>query len=389
MTDSPRVSVLMSVYNGARYLQEAVDSILGQTFDDFEFIIVDDGSTDATPAILDSYTDARIVRLRNEANIGLTRSLNKGLAVARGEYVARQDADDVSLPERLARQVAFLDAYPSIALVGTAYQEVFEDGRPDRQVSMPLKPGDVREQLLYHSCFCHGSVLARSVCLQAVDGYNEQFVVAQDWDLWLRLADRFDLANLEEILYQLRMSPRSITGRSRMSQRLAARRAVQAALERGLARPSRQALGRFYWQQALQELAVDNPETAKVFMDQAMAANPALDDDVDWLIQAAVSRGFDVAVSEGDCDYDAGFAFLKRLMAIVPGTPRHLRVRFRVARGEMNAAFAFSAFRQGDVRGVRRFCRQAWWSGGRQWQNLGLLSIYLRSWRMGLATLEP
>ncbi|MGC8880316.1 MAG: glycosyltransferase family 2 protein, partial [Anaerolineae bacterium] len=95
---TPAISVIMAVYNGARYLREAVDSILNQTFTDFEFIIVDDGSTDETPAVLDEYNDPRIVRLRNAHNLGLTKSLNRGLHVARGRYIARQDADDLSYP---------------------------------------------------------------------------------------------------------------------------------------------------------------------------------------------------------------------------------------------------------------------------------------------------
>ena len=97
----PKVSVLMSVYNGERYLREAVESILNQTFTDFEFIIIDDGSTDSSRAILASFDDPRIVLLQNETNIGLTRSLNEGLSLARGKYIARQDADDASLLERL------------------------------------------------------------------------------------------------------------------------------------------------------------------------------------------------------------------------------------------------------------------------------------------------
>src|SRR5512146_2439112 len=108
----PIVSVVMPVYNSAPYLREAVDSILAQTFTDFEFIIVDDGSSDETPQILDGYGDARIRRLRNERNMGVVPTLNCGLAAARGRYVARHDADDISLPTRLEQQVRFLDTHP-------------------------------------------------------------------------------------------------------------------------------------------------------------------------------------------------------------------------------------------------------------------------------------
>src|SRR5258707_849690 len=116
---SPRVSVVMSVYNGEKYLGEAVDSILAQTFTDFEFIIIDDGSEDRSPELIEAYVDSRISFLRNEKNVGLTRSLNKGLQVASGEYIARMDCDDVSLPDRFAKQVAFMDANSGVGACGT------------------------------------------------------------------------------------------------------------------------------------------------------------------------------------------------------------------------------------------------------------------------------
>ncbi len=126
----PRVSVLMSVYNGERFLRDSVESILGQTFTDFEFLILDDGSTDSTCEILEEYAnkDARIVLVRNDRNLGLTRSLNKGLRLVRGEYLARQDADDISLPKRLEMQVKFLDAHPEVGVVGSALEIIDENG---------------------------------------------------------------------------------------------------------------------------------------------------------------------------------------------------------------------------------------------------------------------
>ena len=115
---NPKVTVLMSVYNGEKYLQEAIDSILEQTFKDFEFLIINDGSTDKTGEILESYHDLRIKIINNEKNIGLTKSLNKGLKLARGEYIARQDADDISMPERLEKEVEFLETHQDYAVVG-------------------------------------------------------------------------------------------------------------------------------------------------------------------------------------------------------------------------------------------------------------------------------
>ncbi|MCB0255200.1 MAG: glycosyltransferase [Anaerolineae bacterium] len=381
MNATPRISVLMSVYNGARYLREAVDSILSQTLGDFEFIIVDDGSTDETQGILDSYTDPRVVRLRNETNIGLTRSLNKGLAVACGEYVARQDADDISLPVRLEKQVAFLDAKPNIGLVGTAYREVYDDGRPDRPMSVPLTLDEIREQLLYHHCFCHGSVMARRTALTAVGGYDERFAVAQDRDLWLRLADHFDLANLADELYSLRMSSWSVTGTSRSRQRQAVRRAVQNTLVRGIRQPSAQALGRFYWLQVLDESSVSGANSASDYLNRALAANSALADDTQWLAQAAVSRAFDLARAESGTgyDYEVGFAFLDNLVRLLPADMAALHDHQGWMLSELSAAFAFASAQFGDPTEVRRFCRRAWASHSGHWRDRGLVSVFLRS----------
>ena len=162
----PKVSVVMSVYNGERHLREAVDSILNQTFGDLEFIIVDDGSRDRTWEILQSYDDSRIVLLRNEQNIGLTKSLNRGLAATRGEYVARMDADDVSLPQRLERQVGFLDQHPEIGLVGCAFLQINEGGQEFEIFHPPLKNEDIQERLRVENCFCHGVALFRHRCLE-------------------------------------------------------------------------------------------------------------------------------------------------------------------------------------------------------------------------------
>jgi glycosyltransferase involved in cell wall biosynthesis len=207
----PRVSVVMAVYNGERYLREAVDSILGQTFQDFEFIIVEDGSADATPAILDGYTDPRLVRLRNQGNLGLTRSLNRGLATARGEYIARMDADDVSLPERLECQVAYLEAHPGVGLVAAGFIFMDQAGG-DKLVSWPHTDQQrLREALIQENRFCHGVVMLRRACVESVGGYREVFRYAQDYDLWLRILERYEVACLDKLLYRYRVGPNNIS----------------------------------------------------------------------------------------------------------------------------------------------------------------------------------
>ncbi|MBI5878482.1 MAG: glycosyltransferase family 2 protein [Chloroflexi bacterium] len=230
---TPAVSVLMAVYNGARYLRAAVDSILAQTLTDFEFIIVDDGSTDDTAQILAAYDDPRIVRLHNETNIGLTRALNRGLAVTRGTYIARQDADDASTPERLARQAAFLSAHDRVGLVGSGARWVDADDRP-LQDWVPLTDcAAIHATLLWTIPFLHGTFMFRRACLLDLSGgYDESYPVAQDCDLLLRLTERWDAANLPDLLYLHRRHAATVTAARATEQTALLARAQRATLQR-------------------------------------------------------------------------------------------------------------------------------------------------------------
>jgi glycosyltransferase involved in cell wall biosynthesis len=226
----PKVSVVMSVYNGERYLSEAIESILTQTFSDFEFIIIDDGSTDGTPAILNSYDDVRIVLVRNEQNIGLTRSLNKGIRMARGGYLARQDADDVALPERLAAQVSFLDENPGVGVAGTWVAYIDDNGQPFKVIRGPASPTLVGWFLLFGSCLMHPSVMMRRSCLEGDAVYRPEIPSAQDYDLWVRLSAKAQLANLPKILQQMRVHEQRISAQHNEQQERIARGIMQGAM---------------------------------------------------------------------------------------------------------------------------------------------------------------
>jgi len=172
---------------------------------------VDDGSTDATRAILASYGDSRMRLIANEENIGLTRSLNRGLLEARGRYVARQDADDVSAPERLALQVEHLDLHPDVALVASAYRRIDDCGRDSGDRSVPLDATAIRWRLLFLNAFAHSSVTLRRTVVASVDGYDETFRYAQDYELWSRIAERHEVAALPQRLLAYRRSTTSMT----------------------------------------------------------------------------------------------------------------------------------------------------------------------------------
>lgn len=205
MIQAPRVSVVMSVYNAARWLREAVQSVLDQTLRELELIVVDDGSTDGTPAILQAVGDGRLRAVR-QSRAGLTVSLNRGLRLASGPLLARLDADDVALPERLARQVAFLDAHPEVGVLGTACLETDESGRVLGTYRPPVTDAEIRRALIRRNPFVHSSVMMRRDVLEPAGFYDEALAVAQDYELWLRLSRLTRMANLGEPLVRRRLA---------------------------------------------------------------------------------------------------------------------------------------------------------------------------------------
>jgi glycosyltransferase involved in cell wall biosynthesis len=229
---NPKVNVLMSVYNGEKYLREAIDSILGQTFKGFEFLIINDGSTDKTGKILESYNDPRIKIINNEENIGLTKSLNIGLRIAKGEFIARQDADDISMPERLEKEVEFLNQNRSAGLVGTDYFMINEKGEVVHIVKCLNGSRELQAKLLEGNQFGHGSVMLRRECIDKVGTYREEFKFAQDYDFCLRIAEVYDMANISEPLYKWRINIKSVSVKRKVLQDKYALLAIELAKER-------------------------------------------------------------------------------------------------------------------------------------------------------------
>ena len=226
--DSPMVTVLMPVYDGGCFLSPAVDSVLGQGFRDFEFVIVDDGSTDGSARLLASLGDPR-VRVLSQTNGGMSSALNAGLRAARGELVARMDQDDLALPGRLQQQVDFLRHHPDVALVGTRFVTLDEAGATGEVADVLLGPDELRRDLFVRCPLAHGTVMARRAVLDALGGYDGSKWPAEDYDLWHRLMQSHRAANLPEVLYAYR-----IYARNRYSARDAAmERQVQAEVWNG------------------------------------------------------------------------------------------------------------------------------------------------------------
>lgn len=217
----PKISVIMAVYNGERYLCQAVESIIDQTFSDFEFIIVDDGSTDGTWDILTEYAnrDQRIVLVSNKENIGLTKSLNKGLALAQGEYVARQDADDVSLPKRFEKQVELLDKQPEVVLISCDIELINAEGCFVGKHQRACDPDLVAWYLLFHNRLAgHSQVMFRQKSAMNLGGYSEIYRCSQDYELWCRLVKVGKIAILPEVLLQQRIHRKSISAEKKLEQ---------------------------------------------------------------------------------------------------------------------------------------------------------------------------
>ncbi len=211
---SPTVSVLMATYNFRPYLQESVGSILNQTFRDLEFVLIDDGSTDGSDVLLREIAakDARL-RLIVRPNKGLTKSLNEGLALCRGEYIARMDADDVSLPQRLEKQVAYLRDHPECVLLGSRVLRIDPFGSPLNESDNKLTHEEIDKQLLGEGlgfAITHPVATFRRDAALKIGGYREQFTASQDLDMWLRLAEVGRIANLPDVLLKYRSHLKSV-----------------------------------------------------------------------------------------------------------------------------------------------------------------------------------
>jgi len=258
----------MPVHNGGEYLAPAIESILRQTRGDFEFVIVNDGSTDSTAATLQGYQsrDPRI-RVHHEARAGLVASLNRGCRDARAGYIARMDADDVAFPDRLARQVEFLDQHPRVAVIGSAVVRIDGGGRELKRSLSPTSHADIVEALKTYTPFTHPSVMFRADAFAAVGGYRSAYGPAEDYDLWVRLSERYELANLAEPLLYYRVYPGQVSVRQLEQQILSVTGARAAAEQRRRTGHDQTRADRLITRELLREWGVSDATLA-----EAMAA---------------------------------------------------------------------------------------------------------------------
>ena len=206
----PAVSVVMAVYNGGKYVKPTIETVLSQTFKDFEFIIVNDGSEDETQNIIEEYHDDRIILINNTRNMGQTASLNIGLQNARGTYIARTDAGDISTPERFRKQVQYFENHPYVDILGTAAFQYDMTGNFCGNVFMPNRPSTILQRIFFACPVIHVSVMMRRDRILQLDGYDESYKVLADYGLWARALQRgFRFWNLDEILAGYLVTPDS------------------------------------------------------------------------------------------------------------------------------------------------------------------------------------
>jgi hypothetical protein len=241
---APRVTVVIPVHNAARFLGEALDSIIRQTYPDLEIVLVDDGSTDQISQVIDRHRDPRLRVIRRAARGGTAVALNDGIQAARGRYVAQMHADDVSLPERLGRQVAFLDLHPDVGFVGGNHQPIDLDGQDcGPPTKLPTLPGHIRWMLHVHNCLNHPTVMARRDLMCELGGYRPDTVPAEDYALWVRAIQVTRIANIPDVVLHYRIHPGSASATRAEAMEARAIQASEEALTRLLsAAPDRDAI---------------------------------------------------------------------------------------------------------------------------------------------------
>ena len=239
---SPLISVLLPVRNTEKYIETALQSLLAQTFSDFEILVVDDASTDYTPRILErlQQQDPRLRILPNPTPLGISRSCNRAAKEARGVYLARMDADDIALPDRFAKQVAWMEAHPECVAVGGQTIRIDPDGWPIDDWKMPLQHEEIETWLLSGrgGGIIHPTAMIRVEAFRKIGGYDETLDASQDYDLWLKLSENGKLANLPDVVLYYRLHLTSITCSRQLRQALCKERALREACKRReLAKP--------------------------------------------------------------------------------------------------------------------------------------------------------
>lgn len=213
-SSNPKVTVFMPVYNGEKHLQEAIESVLRQTYTDFEFLIINDGSTDKSTEIIESYKDARICLVHNKNNMRIAATRNRGLELAKGEYLVSMDCDDICLPDRVSKLVDFMDSNPDVGVCGSWFEK-FGENTKSKIVKFPLEYDSIKASLFFFCSILNPSSILRLKYFRDNNlTYNTNLTYSsEDYDIWLRAAKHFKLGNIPEVLLRYRVIPDSLSHR--------------------------------------------------------------------------------------------------------------------------------------------------------------------------------
>lgn len=335
---NPAVTVLMAVYNGETWLREAVESILSQTFEDFEFLIIDDGSTDRTFEILNFFRDRdfRIRLVRNESNLGLITSLNRGLELAKGTYIARMDADDISLPNRLETQVEYMEQHPEVG-VCSAWLETFGKKRGEIWKS-PLRDEEIKARLFCNSCIWHpAAIMRKEVFEQHGLCYNPAYPRSEDYKLWTEMAHFSKLANIPKVLVRYRLHENQETRRPNSSRKIR-KEMAEAFLERELTESEKELHARLFFElpfgdrQTLRKIRRWADFLKSENLDRQTYHEPSFGDSLDRVVKKTIRRSFYFSIRNQKRYHPGiGIRILRNNMGIAEGfdRPERLKILFK------------------------------------------------------------
>lgn len=378
----PEVTVLMTIYNVAPFVATAVASIQQQTFTNWELIIIDDGSTDQTWPIVSDWAgrDKRITAIRNEQNLGTAGALNKGLALAQGNFITRQDGDDISEPGRLAAQVDFLQQNPDIGAVGTAVTLIDHTGQPLGHTQHPQHDQQIQQTLLQYMCFCGPTVMARRETFAAAGLYfHKDLSYSEDYDLCLRLAEVGKLANLDKQLYQYRQHTHSVSHSRRYQQIRRKAEALAQALHRRypahIPPPLRQLLASDYLRAAILAYQSNQASSAHQCLKLALAAYPRLLNTAQPLEKMLLRYTHDLST-------EAALVFIQAIFTdLLPATsPLSLSRRRLLA--QLHITALFTGLERGNNSQVQKHLWPAIQQNPTWLLNRGILSLSLK-WLIG------
>lgn len=379
---NPEVSVILPAYNAARYVEHALTSILSQSFTAFEAIVVDDGSTDETAALVQQFGDRRVRLLRNGHNLGLVASLQRAIAEAQGTYLARMDADDWSAPDRLAIQVDWLNRNPRLGAVSCHYQNFSDSQGVLDTVALPVQDADIRHDLYCKThCFCHPAVMMRRQALEEAGGYRADWFPAEDRELWMRLLETWHGANVPQVLHHMRRHAGSVTSQNMRRQSKLVIEATVAALVRRRAPPD-----------VAEEVTRTGWARGNLFAAFGLAIEGDMHAVADHLIQAisldesAARGGFDEILRERIAaymhNYDADAAGAKRLLrrvfSVLPPVLADLRVLQPALEAQVHTIAAFYYAQSGQPRQAQREALSGLRLHRSMWRNRGLIKLALR-----------